>query len=94
MPCTWTPEEIRAYNQDRLLKSKRAACEMLNIIRSNNLFEELSHTTQEWCIQHEKEDKEAIERQETFIRKEELKKKALSKLTEEEIIELGISTKG
>lgn len=63
MPCESGPsfDDIQREKK-RIDRQARAACEMARVIRSHSLFHNLSVSTQQWVVDHEREDERRQQR--------------------------------
>jgi hypothetical protein len=74
----------------KLNAATRAACDMRTILRRHSLEDELCEETRKWIEKHDTWDKKRIKKEDAQNIRQELKKKALGKLSMDERRVLGL----
>lgn len=74
----------------KLTETTRLLCEACRLLEQNNIIDAASRKLIRWWIAHKKTDKERIERELQEKRREQVRKEALSKLSDEERRVLGL----
>jgi hypothetical protein len=92
MPCYSGPYPTGDcdFEDERLDRATRVACELSHILRGDKQMSEISKDTKEWIQEHDALDARRIAAEEKEKREQKLRKVALAKLTKEEQVLLGL----
>lgn len=84
MPCRCEEPYETPARIDAADKATRAACDMRTVLRRHKLEYALTQETRKWIAKHDKEDAERIAKENAEGIRQQIKQRALDKLTLEE----------